>query len=357
MVRLLIAASGTGGHLFPALALAEKLSDYHIEWLGVPNRLEQTLIGDRYPLHSVPVEGLQTRSPIQAMKVLAGLGASVWQVKQLLQQEQFDLVLTTGGYIAGPAIVAARLQKIPAILHESNYLPGKVTRWFSRWCEAVAIGFAGTAQYLPDIPTVWVSTPVRSQFYTPQPLALPIAEGVPLIVVVGGSQGAVAINRLVRECAAVWLEAGVYIVHLTGENDPEASSLQHPHYISLPFYDNMAGLLQRASLAISRSGAGTLTELAITSTPSILIPYPFAAEDHQAYNAKVFAEAGAAYLYRQEELTAGQLQQQVLALLNSPSTLQQMAAHTATLAVADSAERLAALVRKVIDNRKHHRND
>ena len=345
--RLLIAASGTGGHLFPALAVAQQLpdSDYQIEWLGVPDRLEQQLVPECYPLHTIPVGGFQKGWSLSSLGTLWGLASSVFQVQKLIQQKKFTAVLTTGGYIAAPAIIAAKLQGIPAIIHESNFIPGKVTRWFSRWCEIVALGFAGTSTYLPQVKTVYVGTPVRPQFLQPQPLELPIPADVPLIVVVGGSQGAVAVNQLVRQAAPPWLEMGAYIVHLTGDRDENKDSLQHRQYFSMPFYEQMAGLLQRANLAISRAGAGTLTELAITQTPAILIPYPYAAEDHQTYNAKVFAEAGAAILYQQSELTAAILQEQVLGLLRSPQQLQQMVQKAASLAIVDSAAQIADLLK------------
>ncbi|MGB5594738.1 MAG: undecaprenyldiphospho-muramoylpentapeptide beta-N-acetylglucosaminyltransferase [Crocosphaera sp.] len=345
MARLLVAASGTGGHVFPALAVAENLPNYEIQWLGTPNRLEQSLLGDRYPFHTISVEGFQTRSPIKKIQILLGLVASIFQVKKLLKEQKIDVVFTTGGYIASPAILAAKLSGIPAILHESNYIPGKVTKLLSRFCDTVALGFEGTAKYLPKIPTIWVSTPVRSQFYTPQPLELNIPENALLIAVIGGSQGAVSVNKLVRQSVPSWLEMGAYVVHLTGKNDPDADSFKHPQYISLPFYDNMAGLLQRANLAVSRAGSGTLTELAITNTPAILIPYPFAAEDHQSYNAKVFVDAEAAYVYSQKELTTELLTESVLDLLKNPDKLKQMAEKTSELAVIDSAEQLAELIK------------
>ncbi|MGK7945852.1 MAG: undecaprenyldiphospho-muramoylpentapeptide beta-N-acetylglucosaminyltransferase [Microcystaceae cyanobacterium] len=348
-MRLLIAASGTGGHLFPALGVAEQFETDNIQWLGVPNRLEQTLVPKSYPLHTVNVEGFQTRLSWKTVTVATGLVTSVFTVKKLLKQEKIDLVFTTGGYIAAPAILAARWQGIPVILHESNYIPGKVTRTFGRFCQTVALGFQGTAQYLADCQTKWVSTPVRSQFYTPQPLDLPIPADVPLIVVVGGSQGAIAVNQLVRESVTPWLEMGAYVVHLTGDQDPEAQNFSHPHYFALPFYDNMAGLLQRANLAISRAGAGTLTELAITRTPSILIPYPYAAEDHQTYNANVFVEAGAANKVSQKDLTSEKLKEMVLNLLNSPETLEKQSDQAETLAVADSASQIKNLINASIE--------
>jgi UDP-N-acetylglucosamine--N-acetylmuramyl-(pentapeptide) pyrophosphoryl-undecaprenol N-acetylglucosamine transferase len=350
--RLLIAASGTGGHLFPAIATAEQLPDYEIEWLGVPDRLETQLVPKQYPLHAIAVEGFQQRFGLGTLRIFGRLTGSILQVRQLLKQGQFHGVLTTGGYIAAPAIVAARTLGLPTILHESNALPGKVTRWLSPWCSRVALGFEAAMPYLPRAQTVCVGTPVRSKFRAAldhaSPTDLNIPDDVPLIVVVGGSQGAVAVNRLVRQCALEWFAAGAWIVHLTGENDPEAKSLNHAQYLPLPFYDDMAGLLQRADLAISRAGAGTLTELAITKTPSILIPYPYAAEDHQSYNAAIFAAAGAAQVCRQSDLSAEKLQNKVLNLLRSPDQLEQMAAAAEGLAIADSAERLADLVRSLI---------
>ena len=347
--RLLIAASGTGGHLFPALALAEQLPNYQIEWLGVSDRLETTLVPDCYTLHTISIEGFQQRFGLKTIQIIFRFIASVFQVQKIIKERQIDAVFTTGGYIAAPAILAARLQKIPAVIHESNFIPGKVTRFLSRWCNTIALGFAGTAQYLPKVDTVHVSTPVRSQFLTKQSLDLDIPPDVPLIVVVGGSQGAVAVNQFVREAAIAWFDFGTVVVHLTGEKDPDANSLQHPQYICLPFYENMAGLLQRANLAISRAGAGTLTELAVTGTPAILIPYPYAAEDHQAYNAQVFADAEAAIVYRQEKLTAEILRDRVLELLQSPTELEAMAEKTAGLAIADSAQRLANIVNNLVE--------
>ena len=351
-MRLLIAASGTGGHLFPALALAQHLQDYQIEWLGVPNRLEQTLVPNCYPLHTVSIEGLQTRISPNTLPIFGQFLTSIFRVRRLLKEKQIDAVFTTGGYIASPAILAARLQSLPVILHESNFIPGKVTRLLGSRCHAVALGFEGTSSYLPRAHTVLVGTPVRSQFLSPPPLDLPIPTEAPVIVVVGGSQGAVAVNQIVRQCAPAWFKVGAVVVHLTGDKDPEAEQLQHPQYIALPFYQNMAGLLQRADLAISRSGAGTLTELAFTQTPAILIPYPYAAEDHQAYNAQVFANAGAAYVYRQNQLTPPLLESKVLELLRSPQQLAEMAQLAASLAVTDSAERLATLVRQTIQNKR-----
>ena len=356
--KLLIAASGTGGHLFPALATAEVLSDYQIEWLGVPDRLETQLVPDCYPLHTVRAEGFQqklgVKTAFSTARTASRLLLSILTVRRLLHQGQFQAVLTTGGYIAAPAVVAARSLGLPVILHESNALPGKVTRWLSPWCTQVALGFEAAAAYLPRAKTCVVGTPVRAQFQAAASDTLLVDLGippqVPVILVVGGSQGAVAVNRLVRQAAPAWFEAGAWVVHVTGDNDPDANQLSHAQYRALPFYADMANLLRRSTLAISRAGAGTLTELAITATPAILIPYPYAAEDHQTYNARVFEAAGAALLLPQAKLTAEALQEHVLNLLGSPE-LPRMATAAQLLATPNSAIELANLVRAAIVQR------
>ncbi|MEA5620726.1 undecaprenyldiphospho-muramoylpentapeptide beta-N-acetylglucosaminyltransferase [Cronbergia sp. UHCC 0137] len=350
--RLLIAASGTGGHLFPAIALAEKLPEYEIEWLGVPNRLETQLVPKQYLLHTIVVEGFQQGFGLSSLKTLIKLLSSILEVRRILKKGNFQGLFTTGGYIAAPAVIAARSLGLPIVFHESNALPGKVTRFFGPWCSRVAVGFAAATKYLKGANTACVGTPVRSQFLNTEvdtTLDLPIPGDVPLIVVFGGSQGAVAVNKLVRQSVAPWFEIGAYVVHLTGDRDEEADSIQHPQYITLPFYDNMAALLRRANLAISRAGAGSLTELAVCGVPAILIPYPFAAEDHQTYNAEVFTQAGAGLCFKQSELTVEILQNQVLNLLRSPTELDKMAANARAIAVPDSADQLAALVREVME--------
>jgi UDP-N-acetylglucosamine--N-acetylmuramyl-(pentapeptide) pyrophosphoryl-undecaprenol N-acetylglucosamine transferase len=339
--------------LFPAIALAEKLPDYTIEWLGVPNRLETQLVPQQYLLHTIAVGGFQQGLSLASLRICLQLIGSIIQVRQILKQGKFIGLVTTGGYIAGPAVIAARSLGLPVVFHESNALPGKVTRFFGPWCTIVALGFAAAAKYLPQAKCIYVGTPVRSQFLMAEiasTLDLSIPGCVPLIVVFGGSQGAVALNRLVRQAAIAWFESGAYLVHITGDQDPDVGNLQHPQYIELPFYHNMAALLRRATLAISRSGAGSLTELAVCGTPAVLIPYPFAAEDHQTYNAEVFTKSGAALAFKQSELTAEILQTQVLELLSSPPELAKMADCARAIAIPESADKLAALVREVLAN-------
>ena len=349
--KLLIAASGTGGHLFPALAVAGELTDYDIRWLGVPNRMETTLVPKEYRLQTIDIEGFQTSLGVKTLLVMGKMAKAIVQTYQFVKKEKFDFIFTTGGYIAAPAIIAAKLAKIPVILHESNYIPGKVTKVFGSWCNYVGIGFTGTKKYLPKANSKWVSTPVRDEFLSPQKLELDvdIPDDVPLIVVMGGSQGAVAVNDLLRESAPALLETGAYIVHLIGKQDDRAGSFKHPHYIEKPFCDKMGALLQRADLAITRSGAGALTELAVTKTPSILIPYPYAAEDHQYFNGQEFVSGDAGVMYRQNELTSEILTKTTLELLNDRDRLEKMSNNAGELALTNSSQVLAEMINELIN--------
>ena len=300
MPRLLIAASGTGGHLFPALAVAEALpGSWSVCWLGVPDRLETQLVPERYELTTVRAGGLQgrgLRKLVQLLELLAATG----RVRKLLRKQGIQTVFTTGGYIAAPAILAARWCGIPVVLHESNAIPGRVTRLLGRFCQVVAVGLSVAAKRIPGSKAVVTGTPVRSAFLSPQPLPrwVPCGDG-PLLGVIGGSQGAVGLNRMVRGALPSLLEAGCRVVHLTGNNDPDVGELDHPNLVEQPFSDEMPGLLQHADLAISRAGAGSLSELAVCGTPTILVPFPQAADQHQEANAACAAALGAAVIVHQ----------------------------------------------------------
>ena len=353
MTRLLIAASGTGGHLFPALAVAECLDDsWQVRWLGVPDRLETELVPERFKLITVKAGGLQGRGLSKLVQLLR-LVAAGWRVKRLLQRERIELVFTTGGYIAAPAILAARLSGIPAVLHEANAIPGRVTRLLARFCSAVAVGLPVASERIPGCTPQLTGMPVRTAFLKAQPLPawVPNGEG-PLLVVIGGSQGAVGLNRMVRAVVPGLLEQGCRVVHLTGRNDPEVGQLQHPLLVERPFSDDIPGLLQHADLAISRAGAGSLSELAVCNTPTVLVPFPQAADQHQEANAACAAALGGAVIVHQhnpEDPVLGNTIQRLLGhrlgqAQADPSLLPAMRRGMAQLAVRDADQRLKELL-------------
>ncbi len=316
MPTLLIAASGTGGHLFPALAVAEALpADWRVHWVGVPDRLETQLVPSRYPLHTVRAGGLQGRG-LRKLWNLLQLVLAVGPMRRLIRREGIAVVFSSGGYIAAPAILAARWCGIPVLLHESNAIPGRVTRLLGPLCTRVAVGLPQAAERLPRCHPLVSGTPVRRAFLEPAPLPewVPAGNG-PLLLVMGGSQGALRLNRMVRPLLPGLAAAGCRVVHLTGHQDPDAGQLRIDGVVERPFSDELPGLLQHCDLAISRAGAGSLSELAVCGTPTVLVPFPQAADRHQDANAAAAAAVGAAVVVGQHAPEAPELDQAVRRLL------------------------------------------
>jgi len=324
MPRLLIAASGTGGHIYPALAFADSLtSSWKIDWLGVPNRLESELVPKRYNLLIVNVGGLQGNISRKIFQLFKLIFASL-KVSILLRKKKIDVVFTTGGYISAPSIIGAKLTGIPILLHESNAIPGKVSRLLGRFCDHVALGIPSSSDYLPGCKTSFTGTPVRSEFFLQQPLPhwVPSGEGV-LIVVMGGSQGATKMNEMVRNILPWLLEKGCRVVHLTGKNDrfyKNPDKVQnHPNLVIRHFSNEIAALLNNSDLAISRAGAGAICELMATKTPSILIPFPQSTDAHQEVNASYMASFGGAVIVNQHNPDEDILKNTISKLLSSNS--------------------------------------
>ncbi|MEB3271907.1 MAG: UDP-N-acetylglucosamine--N-acetylmuramyl-(pentapeptide) pyrophosphoryl-undecaprenol N-acetylglucosamine transferase [Synechococcus sp.] len=357
MPTLLIAASGTGGHLFPALAVADALPpSWRVIWLGVPDRLETSLVPSRYPLHTVRAGGLQGRG-LQRLVQLLQLVLAIRRLRRLIRRERVDVVFSSGGYIAAPAILAARSLGVPLLLHESNAIPGRVTRLLGRLCSRVAVGLPQAAARLPRCRPLICGTPVRRAFLAPAPLPawVPRGDG-PLLLVMGGSQGAVGLNRMVRPLIPRLLAAGCRVVHLTGSNDPEAGVTALPGLVERPFSDELPGLLQQADLAISRAGAGSLSELAVCATATILVPFPQAADQHQDANAAAAAAVGAAVIVWQHAPGEAALERTIWRLLgprlrgvpDSLDPLTELRAGMQRLAVRDSEQRLVAELEQLL---------
>ena len=357
MTRLLIAASGTGGHLFPALAVADRLDErWQVRWLGVPDRLETQLVPEHFRLVTVQAGGLQGCG-LRKLWQLLRLVEAAFRVRRLLKRERTQAVFTTGGYIAAPAILAARLCGIPAVLHEANAVPGRVTRLLARFCTAVAVGLPAASERIPSCRPFARACRSAAASSMPNRCRTGSHREGPLLVVMGGSQGAVGLNRMVRAVLPELLEQGCRVVHLTGRNDPEVGQMQHPLLAERPFSDEIPGLLQHADLAVSRAGAGSLSELAVCGTPTILVPFPQAADQHQEANAACAAEVGGAVIVHQHEPEASVLQLTIQRLLGhrlgdpeaDPSLLPAMRHGMEKLAIRDADQRLVDLLQSLLD--------
>ena len=230
---------------------------------------------------------------------------STFQIIRIIKDKKINLVFATGGYISAPTIVASKLLKIPIIFHESNVVPGMVTKYFGFLCNYVLLGFKETNSYLKNCKTIFTGTPLREQFYKFNflPEWVPKGNG-PLLIVMGGSQGARAINQILYESLEFLIKKQFRIVHIVGEPNLKPFHVKNSkNYIQKKFTNEIAALIQNCDLVISRSGAGTINELIEAEKPSILIPYPDSKNNHQEKNAMILAACGGSVLINQYKMS------------------------------------------------------
>ena len=302
--NLLIATSGTGGHIFPALAVSKKVEkDWNIYWLGVQKRLDSKFIPRKYNLLTLRIDTPKKNIFIlfQYLKILF----STFNIIKILKVKKINLVFTTGGYLSAPTILAAKFLRIPVIIHESNLIPGTVTKYFGFLCKFVLLGFKDTNSYLKNCKTIFTGTPLREEFYENNSLPdwVPRGKG-PLIIVMGGSQGAKAINEIFYESINFLMKQNFRIVHIVGkDNLNNPVKIKYNNYVQKKFTNQVASLMQNCDLVVSRSGAGTINELIHTGKPSILIPYPNSKNNHQEKNALILSSIGGAILINQNKIS------------------------------------------------------
>ena len=301
--NLLVAASGTGGHIFPALSIVDNLDrNWQINWLGIKNRCEINLVPQEYNLFTLNIVSPQGNNFSLMIKYLQVFIATM-PVIRIMISRKIKLVFATGGYISVPSIIAAKFLNIPIIIHESNVVPGLATKYFGRYCNFVLTGFKETASYLKGCNIVFTGTPLRNQFYIDHniPSWVPVSNQ-PLIIIMGGSQGAQVINDVIYNLLDFLNDQSFRIVHILGDTlDPKFNNKKNKNYIPIAFTNEIAALMQNCDLVISRAGSGAINEIIKTKSPSILIPYPNAKNNHQEKNALILSSIGCSIIIQQNK--------------------------------------------------------
>ncbi len=305
--RIVIACGGTGGHLFPGLAVAEELRQRGHQILLLISKKPidaRALEGSGWSFKILStVEGLQSRTAVAMTRFLGGMLLGSMGSVSILRQSKADAVLGMGGFLSFGPTLAGRVLGKPTLIHESNAIPGKANRLTARFASRVLLGFGECARHFSGRDCEVVGTPVRARMRAPQDVvasrrAFGLPEAGPLLLAMGGSQGAHGINQLVSRSANLLAEAGFSVAHITGVADEKMVRERYQrggikHFVAA-FSDQMDQLMSAANVAVSRSGAASLAELAAMRLPALLIPYPHAAEDHQTRNAEVFVAQSAA---------------------------------------------------------------
>ncbi|MGB7189192.1 MAG: undecaprenyldiphospho-muramoylpentapeptide beta-N-acetylglucosaminyltransferase [Acidobacteriaceae bacterium] len=354
--RIAIAGGGTGGHIIPALAIADELkADCRAEilFIGTPRGLESRLVpAAGYALRMIEVGQLKNVSLATRARTLLDLPMGLMRCRKLLREFRPDAVVGVGGYASGPAMGAAILLGIPTLAFEPNAYPGLANRLVGRWVKAAAVNFAPAAKYFRNAQVTGI--PVREEFFRLRPRP---ADAPPHLLVFGGSQGARALNTAMPRIAASLLEAvpGLTILHQAGARHAESTLADYAASGAPPerwqvhaFLDDMPRRFEAADLVLARSGASTVAELAAAGKPSLLIPFPQAADDHQRRNAEALAEAGAARMMLEKELTPEALREAVVRMIGDRAGLERMGEQARTMAHPDATRRIAEMARRMM---------
>ncbi len=347
----LIMAGGTGGHVYPALAVADALANagWMVHWLGTNRGLEARVVpAAGYPLHTLPMRGVRGKNPLSVVSAMARVLVAFVQAVALLRRLRPRVLLGMGGYAAGPAGLAAAVLGYPLVIHEQNAVAGTTNRYLAPLAKRVLCGFAGA--FPEKRRPIVVGNPVRSTILSVEsaPPTCSFSESRPLrLLVLGGSLGSLPLNQrvpLALSTLPASLLGVIAVRHQCGRDHSElTTSAYHQTDVSvevMPFIDDMAAAYQWADLVICRSGALTVAELAATGTPSVLVPLPHAIDDHQTHNARALANAGAALLIPQAQLTPKVIGDVVAKMVAHPERLQLMAQRALEQTHSDATEQV-----------------
>ena len=333
-MRIVIAGGGTGGHLFPGIAIAEEILDRgntnRIVFIGTKKGIEHRILGQLgYELQEIDVEGVKGRGLKALIKVTYQIPHSMWQSRQILKRFCPDAVIGVGGYASGPAVVTARIMGIPTAIAEQNAVPGITNRILSKFANLIFVTYAQTKDWFPQSKVILSGNPVRKVFAAGRAQAQEEKQYRQLLIF-GGSQGAAAINRNVIAMMPQLqkMKDKLRVLHQTGDREVETVRRAYEQFgldaQVTPFIVNMADAYAAADLIICRAGATSLAEITAAGKAAILIPYPWAANDHQTKNAEALASAGVAVIINENELTGQKLFGVIDDLLANKQKLRQM---------------------------------
>ena len=351
-MRVILAGGGTGGHVIPALAIAQELRDRHaaeVLFVGTARGIENRLVpAAGFPLRLIEVGALKNVGLATRVRTTLSLPRAVWRAWRMLGEYQPDVVIGVGGYASGPMMLAAALGATPTLAFEPNVIPGFANRLIAPMVSAAAVHFRETCRYFRNCRVTGV--PVREDFFKASGNA---RRHPSTLLVFGGSQGAHAINQVMIDSLPRLEERlpEMHIIHQTGERDyNDAKSAYERAGVSgevYPFIDDMPGMFARAGLVLCRSGASTVAEVTAAGKPAIFVPFPRAADDHQMFNARALERAGAAIVLAEAKLTSERLVETMTSLLADCSLLERMAMAARRLSHPNAAREIAEIAARL----------
>ncbi|MDE2058307.1 MAG: undecaprenyldiphospho-muramoylpentapeptide beta-N-acetylglucosaminyltransferase [candidate division NC10 bacterium] len=358
-MRAIIAGGGTGGHLFPAIALAEELrsrmTDLPLLFVGVEGGVEASLLATRgWDFEGIRASGLQGKRFLSRLRSLTLIPSGLIRSLSILRRFRPDVVVGFGGYASAAIVLSGVLARIPTVIHEQNAMPGLANRWLGKIVDRVAVAFDEASDFFPKSKVRVTGNPVRAELF-----GVSRAEAVTrldldpdrlTLLIFGGSQGAHRLNQAVMEALPMLTDERerIQFIHATGPRDlsfvRQGYDAQGCRAVVEPFFQVMATAYAVADLCFCRAGAGTVAELCALGKPSVLVPFPFAANDHQRYNAEALVAAGGARMVLDCDLSGAKVAEIIRTCLRDREGREVMARSATALAKPDAASRLADLV-------------
>lgn len=356
-MNILIAAGGTGGHINPGIAIGNMLKNRgdKVKFVGTDRGLEKDLVPKAgFELEYIHAAGLHRGLSLKNLKTLITLKQGIDDCKNIIKREKPDLVIGTGGYVTAPLMIAALKMKVPTMIHESNALPGKTTIWLSKKVDLIALGFDDAKLRVPKAKNaVFTGNPTKIDgSLKKEEMKKKLGINGKMVLVFGGSQGAKRINATMIEMINENKQLGYEVIYATGaKNYDEVVSeikVDNKHFKVEKYIYNMPEVMAAADLVICRSGALTVTEIAIVGVPSIMIPFPYAAENHQYYNAKTLEDAGAGIIIEEKDLTKELLERKVNEIIHDDGRLNEMARNAKKIGDNKALERIEKEIGKLV---------
>ena len=360
-IRLLLTGGGTGGHLFPGIAAAEALCSRRpgseVLFVGTRRKMDKTSLGQyRFAVRTIHCYGIKGKNIVSLLKAAAVLPLSFLEAAWQILVFKPDLVLGVGGYVTGPVVAMARILGKPTVIHEQNSVPGLANRKLGRLVDKVCLSISGSEKYFPAEKSILTGNPVRSQILKLAGCTQnPGAKLGLVIMVLGGSQGAHRVNELASEAIIRYkksIPGELKVIHQTGMADEqmvkdryEAAGVEAQ---VAAFFTDMAACYAQADLLISRAGATTLAELAVLGKPAILIPYPYAADNHQEKNGRQYVQGGGAIMMIEKDLTGPGLADAIGRLAGDSAKREEMAVNMRGLAYPLAAETIVDICLRMV---------
>lgn len=369
-MRVIIAAAGTAGHINPGIAIANKIKKEsprsEIMFLGTDRGLENDLVPRAgYTLKTIEAYGLSTKINLKTLKNNLKTIKGISKAKKIVKEFSPDIVIGTGGYICGAAILAAKKHKVPALLHESNAFPGKAVKMLSKKVDTILISFEDAKKELPKAKNIVLTgTPTKikdlslSRMQKNEVLRqLGLKQDKPVVLIFGGSQGAKAINDTITEIINKGLNKDYQIMWAPGPLQfdlvkQRIKNLSKQKEVKIvPYIYNMEEVLNTVDLVIARSGAMTITEISTVGKPAIFVPLPNVSNNHQEYNARVLENVGAAEIILNKELNAEILNKKIIEILQSDEKAKQMGKNAKKIAISNVEDKIYEEVKKLVKNK------